>query len=167
MSLPLFRIAPYDMLGLALALSVLLSACTSLQQPSATGTVLLRGLVQYKVSEFLLENPDRAPRVAEIAAVLGHIASGEATVLELQAEALALVIERQNDMTPQQYLQARILIDVLAQFIMERVGSGAVDGEARVQVREFFAWIEGVANSFRDPRLENLSAPVERAVQGE
>ena len=159
MSHPLSRIAPYAMLGLALALAVLLSACTSLQQPSNSGGVLLRGLVQYKVSEFLLENPSRAPRVAEIAGVLKRVASGEATVLELQAEALALVIERQNSMTPQQYLQARILIDVLAQFILERVGQGALDGEARVQVQDFFAWIEGIASTFVDPGLTAARVP--------
>lgn len=149
MSLPLSRIAPYAMLGLALALAVLLSACTSLQQPSTTGTVLLRGLIDYKVTEYILENPERAPKVAEMARLLADAASGEATVMELQAEALALVIDRQNSMTPQQYLQARILVDVIAQLIMDRIGDGGLDPDQRVQIASFFRWIETTATTFQ------------------
>jgi predicted negative regulator of RcsB-dependent stress response len=125
----------------AISCAILFTSCSTISERP----VLAQVAVQYATIKVLQNNPDRAPRVIEIAQFIRANAGNEqaATVALLEAAVRSQIDFSKLD--PADAMLVDILIATVREELVARLGDGVLSPEHVLLVAEVAGWIESAA----------------------
>jgi len=123
------------------------SGCQTIQdQPTAA-----RLAVTYATAKVIENNPDYAPRIAEIAAQVRSTLAGEIAPTVALLEGIARAHIRWDKLSPADAVMVDLLLTELRTELERRLGAGLLEPEARLRVDTVVGWIEATARSMTQP----------------
>lgn len=135
--------------SLILAIGLCVTGC------KASEKVATKIALQYSVGKYL-EKQSPVSRVAKVGEILEGIrlveelAGSDATTVDALR---AYVAQRLSELPPSDRLALGAVVDLAAEILKERVGSGALKPDQVVKVREVLSWISEAASAYA-PQVE-------------
>jgi hypothetical protein len=131
-------------LAFALVFAIMLAGAVFSSGCKSSETVAARVAVSYATAKLIEKQTgveERAAQAREILAVLDKVeelAQSDSTSIDALR---AYVAQRLDHLSPADRMLAGVLIDVAYEALKEKVGTGVIDPEKLVKIREVLAWV--------------------------